>query len=188
MNVFYLDRDVETCAAYHVDRHTPKMCVEYAQLLSAAHRLLDGTRSVETRVNEKGKKRRIKVWTLADNAADSTLYAASHINHPSAVWCRQSTENYRWLYSLFIALCKEYTRRYGKIHKCQQELELALSKPPANCPVGDFTEPPLAMKSEPQCMNNADKIGSYRAFYRTKEKRMKMKWKTREEPSWFRVV
>ena len=42
MNIFYLDEDVQKCAEYHVDRHVVKMILEYAQLLSTAHRVLDG--------------------------------------------------------------------------------------------------------------------------------------------------
>ena len=41
MNVFYLDPDPVKCAKMHVDKHVVKMIVEYAQLLSTAHRMLD---------------------------------------------------------------------------------------------------------------------------------------------------
>jgi len=43
MNVFYLDRNPITAAQMHCDKHVVKMILEYAQLLSTAHRLLDGT-------------------------------------------------------------------------------------------------------------------------------------------------
>jgi len=46
MNIFYLDHDVRKCAEMHNDKHTVKMILEYAQLLSTAHRVLDGTISV----------------------------------------------------------------------------------------------------------------------------------------------
>ena len=42
MNIFYLDKDPAVSASMHLDRHVVKMCTEYAQLLSTAHRLLDG--------------------------------------------------------------------------------------------------------------------------------------------------
>ena len=42
MNIFYLHEDVKQCAKMHVDKHVVKMIVEYAQLLSTAHRMLDG--------------------------------------------------------------------------------------------------------------------------------------------------
>ena len=46
MNIFYLHSDPRTCAEYHCDKHVVKMILEYAQLLSTAHRILDGTMSV----------------------------------------------------------------------------------------------------------------------------------------------
>ena len=42
MNIFFLHRDPEQAAKEHVDKHVVKMIVEYAQLLSTAHRMLDG--------------------------------------------------------------------------------------------------------------------------------------------------
>jgi hypothetical protein len=74
-----------------VDRHVVKMILETAQLLSTAHRLLDGTESIDT---SSGRKKR--VYTLPDER-DAVLYSATHANHPSAVWARQSVENYNWL-------------------------------------------------------------------------------------------
>ena len=43
MNIFVLDQNPYNAAEYHCDRHVVKMIVEYAQLLSTAHRQLDGT-------------------------------------------------------------------------------------------------------------------------------------------------
>jgi hypothetical protein len=43
MNIFALDRDPFQAAQMHCDRHVIKMIVEYAQLLSTAHRQLDGS-------------------------------------------------------------------------------------------------------------------------------------------------
>ena len=42
MNIFELHTDPVTCAKMHVDKHVVKMPTEYAQMLSTAHRLLDG--------------------------------------------------------------------------------------------------------------------------------------------------
>ena len=43
MNIFYLHNDPKICAEMHNDKHCIKMILEYAQLLSTAHRVLDGT-------------------------------------------------------------------------------------------------------------------------------------------------
>ena len=41
MNIFFLDKDPIIAAQYHCDKHCVKMILEYAQLLSTAHRVLD---------------------------------------------------------------------------------------------------------------------------------------------------
>jgi len=55
-----------------------------------------------------------------------------HKNHPSAVWARVAPYHYIWLCKYGLALCKEYTFRYKKVHKCQQHIEklYALGFPP----------------------------------------------------------
>ena len=76
-----------------VDKHVVKMILESAQLLSTAHRVLDGKLVDGIRVNlDTGKTRKVKAYVLLD-ARDAVLYSATHVNHPSAVWCRQSVEN-----------------------------------------------------------------------------------------------
>ena len=42
MNIFYLHEDPQTSAKMHCDKHVVKMIIEYAQMLSTAHRMLDG--------------------------------------------------------------------------------------------------------------------------------------------------
>ena len=41
MNIFYLDPRPDTAAEMHCDKHCVKMILEYAQMLSTAHRVLD---------------------------------------------------------------------------------------------------------------------------------------------------
>ena len=42
MNLFILDLDPVSAAQQQCDKHVPKMIVESAQMLSTAHRMLDG--------------------------------------------------------------------------------------------------------------------------------------------------
>ena len=46
MNIFYLHKDTKTCAEMHLDKHVVKMLIEYAQLMSTAHRVLDGVKYI----------------------------------------------------------------------------------------------------------------------------------------------
>ena len=47
MNIFFLSFDPEECAEFHCDKHVLKMILEYAQLLSTAHRVLDGIQMID---------------------------------------------------------------------------------------------------------------------------------------------
>ena len=176
MNIFYLDKDVRKCAQMHVDKHCVKMILETAQLLSTAHRILDGTETTILNTNNRQKR----VWHLPDHR-QSILYSATHINHPSAVWVRQSKQNYLWLYALFDALCKEYTYRYGKVHKCERELiHKQLSFAPKNITTfRDFTEPTPAMPE--QYKVPGDSVQSYHNYYNGEKTRM-FSWKKRDVP------
>ena len=42
MNIFYLDKNPKVAAEMHCDKHVIKMVLEYAQILSTAHRVIDG--------------------------------------------------------------------------------------------------------------------------------------------------
>ena len=176
MNIFYLDHNPVQAARAHLDKHVVKMILEYAQLLSTAHRILDGTES--TVLSESGRKK--KVWQLPDNR-DSVLYSCTHANHPSAVWVRQSESHYRWLFTLWIELMREYTYRYGKIH-ASARLIGELNKPPKNIKFGNgFAEPTPAMPEHYRVAG--DSIQSYKNYYLGDKRRM-FSWKKRETPSW----
>ena len=60
MNFFYLDADPQTNATYHVNDHVGKMAMEACQMLSTAHRLLDGKLSLALAPTGRLKK----VWLL----------------------------------------------------------------------------------------------------------------------------
>ena len=108
MNIFYLNENPKIAAIEHNDKHCVKMVLEYAQMLSTAHRECDG-----------------------DDRADSlSLYKRAHRNHPSTVWTRENEVQYSWLYQLFIALADEYSYRYEKIHATDLLLRAVLEQPP----------------------------------------------------------
>jgi hypothetical protein len=176
MNIFYLSHDPKECAEWHMDRHSVKMILEYAQLLSTAHRVLDGVEL--SGLSASGRK--TKFWTLPDSR-DYALYKATHIHHPSAVWVRQSDANYAWLYRLFGALMDEYTYRYGKTHACEK-LSDALSYRPKNILKSGFTEPIPAMPNEVKIAG--DSIKSYRNYYINNKMHL-ASWKKRSPPGWY---
>ena len=95
MNIFVTDKDPAIAAQNLDDKRVVKMVLESAQLLSNAMLHFTG----------------------------SAPYRKTHWNHPCSVIIRENTATLDWLYQHFYYLCKEYTHRYGKIHKCEGYIE-----------------------------------------------------------------
>jgi hypothetical protein len=156
------------------------MVIEYAQLLSTAHRIIDGDEYIDLTANN----RKIKRWRMPDDR-EQTLMKASHINHPSNVWARANHLNYKWLYELWCHLLDEYTYRYEKIHACAR-LKNVLAKTPDNIPVGlRESDPTPAMPDDVKIPNNS--LASYRNYY-TKNKTHLANWKKRPVPEWYVTI
>jgi len=180
MNIFYLSKDPKICAQYHCDKHVVKMILEYAQLLSTAHRVIDGER---IQVPSNSGKRMVWTWKI-DDSRENVLYKVAHVNHPSNVWARASVQHYMWLWRLWFNLCKEYEERYKKKHSTFIKLNTHLFIPPDNLDDYKFDfwqEPPLCMPDEYKEDNH---IESYRNFYKN-EKRPFCTWKN-ATPEWFK--
>tara|TARA_B100000579_G_scaffold344468_1_gene296936 strand:- start:1018 stop:1503 length:486 start_codon:yes stop_codon:yes gene_type:complete len=161
MNIFYLNNNPNIAAIEHNDKHCVKMILEYAQMLSTAHRECDGD----------------------ERADDLSMYKRAHLNHPSTVWTRENEAQYKWLYELFVALADEYTYRYEKKHSTDILLRDALKKPPKNISKGKpFKQPPQCMPDKYKCK---DSIIAYQKFYMG-EKAHFSKWKNRDVPIWFK--
>ena len=177
MNIFYLHPEPTTCAQYHVDKHVVKMILEYAQLLSTTHRVLDGERIIGK--SPSGRKQ--TQYILEHDNDNKLMYKATHMNHPSAQWVRESDENYKWLAKLLQETCKEYTYRYGKKHKVERSglMSKLLNKVPRHIPKGEWTEPTPAMPDHYKVPG--DHLESYHNYYRGDKPRM-FSWKNREVP------
>lgn len=183
MNIFILSEDPVEAAQMQCDKHAGgKMVVESAQMLSTAHRMLDGRCE---KVPSKSGKRMVNNWIHPDPELDGILYKAVHHNHPCTQWTMKSNNNYTWHWIHFTALCDEYTHRYKKVHHTDSLLRNVLKNLPKNIEVGYKTPCPLAMNTNPECKNYNDIVGSYRKFYMTKQNRFNMNWTGREKPEWF---
>ena len=156
MNVFYLDKNPQSAAAMHCDKHVVKMILEYAQLLSNAHIVLDG------------------------DDAPVDLYKIAHKNHQSTIWTRSSKQHYQWLFRLFRKLNIEYGIRYGKIHKSWEKLNRYLEFAPKNIKDNGWSDPPQCM---PDHCKKPDTVDAYRNYYLV-EKASFATWKTKQ-PKWW---
>ena len=184
MNIFYLSHNITECAKLHLSKHSVKMIVEHQQLLCTAHRILDGT--PRQALSKSGRK--ATRWILSDER-ESILYGATHPNHPSAIWARKSIHNYNWLAQMTLQLCREYTYRYGKIHKSEREglVQYLIDHAPQNISMTEpFTQPTPAMPDE--CIVPGDSIASYRKYYVEKKQHI-ASWQgrvnSRPVPDWY---
>lgn len=102
MNIFVLDTEPEKAAEMHMDKHVVKMCVEYAQILATAARLMG----------------------FPNNG-----YRDTHQNHPCVRWAAEDIRHWSWLHRLLCETAKEYTKRYGKTHKSYVDTQQWLQDP-----------------------------------------------------------
>ena len=138
MNIFYLHQDPTVSPSIMYNKHVVKMILETAQLLCTTHHIY--------------------------NNGDNVPYKKTHQNHPSTVWTRTNTANYRWLYDHFIALCCEYESRYNKTHLCYTKCADALEHPPVGMPESDtISEMPQCMPDEYKVAGNP--VQGYRNYY-----------------------
>ena len=165
MNIFYLSSCPQEAAESHNDKHCVKMILEYAQMLSTAHRELD------------------------DDVPD-ILYKSTHKNHPSTIWTRSSKQHYDWLFRLFRMLSAEYSIRYGlisdtndtfKVHKTWEKLGKILETAPKNIVDNGWVDPPQCM---PDHCKKPDTIDAYRNYYLT-EKASFSTWNYSKQPTWW---
>ena len=166
MNIFILDESPIISAQMQCDKHIVKMPLETAQMLcSVWHRYGQGM---------------------------NVPYKEAHRNHPCTLWAGDSADNFSWLVQHGMELCFEYTRRYNKIHKCQQVI-MDISE----TDWGTLQYKPMERTPHPQCMPDEYKeqdgffspeVASVRAYrkYYVNDKKDIAKWeKSRPMPDWY---
>ncbi len=146
MNIFHLHKDPKICAEYHCDKHVVKMILETAQMLSTAYRKHCGD--------------------------DDKLYKSAYPKHPMTIWVGESVENFNYTHLLGKELGKQYTKRYGKLHKSSNIINAfhngRLQNVEDRFPSQYFTPPPQCMPDEYKHKNY---ITAYRQYYIGEKKR-----------------
>jgi len=155
MQIFILDKDPKKAAKMLCDKHVIKMIVESAQILSTVHHIYDSKHK-------------------------HLVYKKTHERHPCVLWASKSKDNYLWLLNHLHELIKEYTFRYGKIHKTT-EIRKILEEPPKELLSAGLT---AFAQVVPEKYRQKDAIKAYREFYKN-EKRSFAKWTKRQKPEWF---
>jgi hypothetical protein len=202
MNIFYLHREPIMAAQAHCDKHVCKMILEYAQMLSTAHRVLDGIQTNVPYWDEDQQKMRMKrVYLLKGEGAmvikrlrlpaikykyvvqinGAQCFREAMINHPSNVWVRAHQTHYVWLLVCFTGLLMEYRHRYGRRHAVHDMLHFLIDAP-KNIPIeGDFSAPPLIM---PDKYKVEDAVLAYQNLY-VGDKARFARYTNRQPPEWF---
>lgn len=138
MNIFILDTDMTKNVQSYVNKHVIKMCLETCQMLSTTY--------------------------YFTNQEELAPYKINHPQHPCSIWARESLSNWLWLKELGLEICKEYTFRYGKQHKCEQIMKDMVA--PNIIDIG-LTELPKAMGEMVKMGIDipTDVVEAYRKYY-----------------------
>lgn len=152
MNLFVLDENPVTAANYLCDKHIVKMQLECAQLLCAVS------------------------WMNKVPAP----YKLTHKNHPVLLWTAETLSNYNWVLEHGIAISKEYSRRYNKVHSCLEVLEWCKDSggKPKEGKLTTFCQ------TMPDEYKRGNAVDAYRAYY-IGEKLKFAKWNHSNIPSIF---
>ena len=169
MNIFILDRDANKCAEYIDDIRLPKMILESTQMMASA---LYANRASDEEIPfvKSGKSR----------------YGNAHPNHPCTIWAGKNYLNYCFLRDLAIAMCGSYTRRFGKIHACEDPI-LDMGRLWNKFHYSEEMTPfVLAMPDE---YKDKDAVKAYRAYYQSKaQSKGGVRYARTERPDWWGAV
>jgi len=170
MNIFVLDNNPVKAAQYHCDKHCVKMVLELFQQLGSALRR-HGAKDIHMPITQSGKP----------------LKGGYH-NHPCTRWCGDSRSNFNWAARHAIALCQEYTYRYGKKHACEDGIRL-MARYDWFVPDGGILKTPFA-QAMPDEFKNDCAVTAYRDYYLyDKRYNIKVEWnKNRSKPEWWNVL
>ena len=132
-----------------------------------------------------GKMLMESVQLLFAACPGETPWRKTHLNHPCAVWVRESRENWRWLLALASALAAEHARRFGTVHGAAFQLPWLRDREPDLPPVG---RTPFA-QAVPEAFRSESALSAYRAYYSADKRTLAGRpasWTRRPVPEWFR--
>ena len=134
MNIFWLHTNGRVMALLHADAHAVKMILEIAQLCSNVY------------------------YHYMQGSVECKVYKKTHAHHPMSVFVCQNKRNFVLAARRGLAIAREYTRRFGKTHKCEAVLTGMLECPPdfSVCPPPAYSDTTVlaqyGMYTVPLCM------------------------------------
>jgi len=183
MNIFVLSDLPAEAAQYHCNKHVCKMILEAGQMLCTAHWFS----LLQARGKNMADFKRVRdaqEWLRnVVPVQDQPPWKMTHIGHPCNVWTRESSANYSWHAQLGLALCEEYTHRYGKVHKSRSVLQWLSD----HVPVLPSHNPTV----HPQCVPDdcktdpGDPVTAYRHYYNRYKNRFAAWEPKARTPNWY---
>lgn len=109
MNIFFLSLIPSEIAELSCDQHVIKIQLEITQMLYTAWFYANQEEYIcQNAPYIKNHSRR--------------GYKPAHKKHPMTMWIASSKANYLFACEIGLALSKEYTKRYSKVHACEHHL------------------------------------------------------------------
>ena len=190
MNIFALSKNPVEAAQQMLDKHVVKMPTETCQMLhtNQLYFMFKETYGVEPSLGD------LKSFHTQN---ESNLMKPAMLNHPSTIWARQSMHNTVWLIQHGLALCEEYTYRYGKKHGSYRRI-LEVWDPYSTTeaswrkatPVTIAMDDMYRLDEKEYSQRNPNWVGwdfviaSYRHYYLEGKWRF-AEWKKNRRPDWF---
>ena len=118
--------------------------------------------------------------------ADGTPYATekgAFRNHPCTIWANEFVSNWQWLLAHGLAMCDEYTARYGKFHK-QDGLPMVYEAQLQYCIFQEKDQTEFVQAITNTDLHRDDPVEAYREYY-IQEKAHFAKWRSGLVPEWF---
>jgi hypothetical protein len=188
MKIFFLDSDPNKAAESLIDKHLGLQGVYLCQLLSSAHRTIDGIRE------ERPSKTPNKVehrYALPEPLQSAAYSGGLTKGYPSADFVKQSTGHYYWAHDYLIATMREYNKRYGYKHD-HNDLAKLLNRAPEKMFSQSLQDGWMFMPSvdiEPQYTERDEDgvinlVTTYRNWYKFAQPGV-MRWTKTKTPTWY---
>ena len=183
MNIFALSRNPTKAAIEMLDKHVVKMPTETCQMLHTNALFFEY-------IEHYGEEPTLAQLKVFHRDIGSNLMKPAMLNHPSTIWARQNPNNTLWLYTHGLALCTEYTHRYGKKHGSQERILDTTQYLPSDGRWRDATPVTIAMDDKYRLDYNNDidmwefVIKQYRHYY-LEGKWKFAEWRKSRMPEWW---
>lgn len=160
MNIFAVEEHPHEAAQALVDKHVVKMILETVQMIS----------------------------TVANSRGYVAPYRSTHAKHPCTIWAASHPANMSWLFDHGFELCREYSRRYGKIHASEKHLQSLLDDLHVWWPevvTAKWQDHTTFAQAMPEEFRGSCSVQAYRSYYRSAKSHL-AKWKNPDrKPSWY---